>query len=58
MNGKNSWEQLDSAESNLIVGAASVFEHAELLEKSMYDPDKLLLNRIPRMNEWMNEWMN
>ena len=50
MNGKNSWEQLDSAESNLIVGAAPVFEHVELLEKSMYDPDKLLLDRIPRIN--------
>ena len=44
----NSWEQLDSAMNNLLVGAASVFELVELLEKSIYDPGSLLFGLLPR----------
>ena len=35
MNDNNGWEQLDSAVSNLLFRAASVFERVELLEKSI-----------------------
>ena len=36
MSDNNSWEKPDSALSNLLVGAASLFECVELLEKSIY----------------------
>ena len=36
MSDNNSWEKPDSPLSNLLVGAASLFECAELLEKSIY----------------------
>ena len=48
MSDNNSWEQLDSAVSNLLVGAASVFERVELLEKSIYDQGSLLFGLLPR----------
>ena len=48
MTDSNSWEQLDSAVSNLLVGAASVFERVELLEKSIYDQGSLLFGLLPR----------
>ena len=48
MNDNNGWEQLDSAVSNLLVGAASVFERVELLEKSIYDQGSLLFGFLPR----------
>ena len=44
----NSWEQLDSAVSNLFVGAVSVFERVELLGKSIYDQGSLLFGLLPR----------
>ena len=48
MNDNNGWQQLDSAVSNLLVGAASVFERVELLEKSIYDQGSLLFGFLPR----------
>ena len=48
MNDNNSWEELDSAVSNLLVGAAFVFERVELLEKSIYDQGSLLFGFLPR----------
>ena len=48
MSVNNGWEQLDSAVSNLLVGAASVFEFVELLEKSIYDQGSLLSGFLPR----------
>ena len=48
MSDNNGWEQLDSAVSNLLVGAASVFERVELLEKSIYDQASLLFGLLPR----------
>ena len=48
MSHNNSWEQLDSAVSNLLVGAASVFERVELLDKSIYDQGSLLFGLLPR----------
>ena len=48
MSDNNSWEQLDSAVSNLLVGAASVFERVELLEKSIYDQGSLLFGLLQR----------
>ena len=48
MSDNNGWEQLDSAVSNLLVGAASVFERVELLEKSIYDQGSLLFGLLPR----------
>ena len=48
MSDNNGWEQLDSAVSNLLVGAASVFECVELLEKSIYDQGSLLFGFLPR----------
>ena len=48
MSDNNSWEQLDSAVSNLLVGAASVFERVELLEKSIYDQGSLLFGLLRR----------
>ena len=36
MSDNNSWEKPDSALSNLLVGAVSLFECVELLEKSIY----------------------
>ena len=48
MSDNNSWEQIDSAVSNLHVGAASVFDRVELLEKSIYDQGSLLFGLLPR----------
>ena len=48
MNDNNSWEQLDSALNNLLVGATSVFEHVELLEKSISDQGSLLFGFLRR----------
>ena len=48
MSDNNAWEQLDSAVSNLLVGATSVFEHVELLEKSLSDQGSLLFGLLPR----------
>ena len=48
MSDNNSWEQLDSAVSNLLVGAASVFERVELLGKTIYDQGSLLFGLLPR----------
>ena len=48
MSDNNGWEQLDSAVSSLLVGAASVFECVELLEKSIYDQGSLLSGFLPR----------
>ena len=48
MSDNNSWEQIDSAVSNLHVGAASVFDRVELLEKSIYDQGSLLFGLLQR----------
>ena len=48
MSDSNGWEQLDSAVSNVLVGAASVFERVELLEKSIYDQGSLFFGFLPR----------
>ena len=44
----NSWEQLNGAVSNLHVGAASVLERVELLEKFIYDQGSLLFGLLQR----------
>ena len=51
MSDNNSWEQHDSAVSNLLVGAASVFECAELLETFIYDQGFLLFVLLTRKDK-------
>ena len=47
MSDSSSWEQLDSTVSNLVVGAASVFESVVLLEESIYDQGSLRFRLLP-----------
>ena len=54
MSDNNSWEQLDSAVSNLLDGAASVFECVELLEKSIYVKGSLLFGLLQRKEKSLN----